>query len=47
MPRIHRLQHVECFLAAALPEDDAVRSHAQRILDQLALRKYLPVISIS
>ena len=33
----HRLQHVEGFLAANLADDDAVRPHAQRVLDELAL----------
>jgi hypothetical protein len=37
VPRIHGLKHVEGFLTTALTEDDAVWSHAQRILDQLAL----------
>jgi hypothetical protein len=30
---VHRLQHVEGFLAAALAEDDAVGPHAQCVLD--------------
>src|SRR5690348_7345668 len=35
--RVHGLQHVEGFFAAALAEDDAVRTHTQRVLHQLAL----------
>ena len=34
---VHRLQHVEGFLAAALAEDDPVGTHAQRVPDQVAL----------
>ena len=37
MAGVHRLQHVEGFLAAALAEDDAVGTHAQRVLDEVAL----------
>jgi pilus assembly protein CpaF len=37
MARIHRLQHVEGFLAAALAEDDAIGAHAKRVLDEVAL----------
>src|SRR5579863_6938476 len=35
--RVHRLQHVECFLATALADDDAIGPHTERILDQVAL----------
>ena len=35
--RIHRLEHVERFLAADLAHDDAIGSHTQRIDDKLAL----------
>src|SRR3989441_13281194 len=34
---VHRLQHVEGFAAATLANDDAVRAHAERVLDQVAL----------
>ena len=37
---VHGLQHVEGFLAAALAEDDAVGTHAQRVLHQLALADF-------
>jgi hypothetical protein len=37
MAGVHSLQHVECFLAAALADDDTVGSHAERILDEIAL----------
>ncbi len=37
---VHRLQHVEGFLAAALAEDDAVGPHAQRVLHQFALTDF-------
>jgi hypothetical protein len=32
---VHRLEHVERLAAAALPHDDAVRTHAQRVPDQI------------
>ena len=35
---VHRLQHVERFVAADLAEDDAVGAHAQRVLQQVAHR---------
>ena len=38
MAGVHRLQHVERFLAAALADDDAVRPHTQRVLQQIAHR---------
>jgi hypothetical protein len=34
---VHRLQHVEALAAAHLAQDDAVRTHAQRVLEQVAL----------
>jgi hypothetical protein len=34
---VHRLEHVERFLAADLADDDAVGPHAQRVDDELAL----------
>ncbi len=37
MAGIHGLQHVEGFLAAALAENDAIGTHAQRVLDELTL----------
>ncbi len=40
MAGIHRLQHVEGFLAATLAEDHAVGPHAQRVLDQVALADF-------
>src|ERR1019366_6413866 len=43
---VHRLQHVEGFLAAALAEDDAVGPHAQRVLDQLALADFALALDI-
>ena len=33
---VHRLQHVDGFLAADLAEDDPVGAHAQRVLDEVA-----------
>ena len=41
---VHRLQHVEGLLAAHLTDDDAVRPHAQRVLQQVALRDRLPAV---
>ena len=38
--RIHRLQHVERLAGADLAEDDAIGPHAQRVLDQVALRHF-------
>src|SRR5271166_2162373 len=38
MPGVHRLEHVECLGAPHLADDNAVRPHAQRITDELALR---------
>ncbi len=35
---IHRLQHVDCLGAAHLADDDAVRTHAQTVANQRALR---------
>ena len=29
MPCIHRLQHIQCFPAAYLPDNDAIRAHPQ------------------
>ena len=40
MAGIHRLQHVEGFLAAALAEDHPVGTHAQRVLDEIALADF-------
>ena len=40
MTGVHGLKHVEGFLAAALAEDDAVGTHAQRVLDQFALADF-------
>lgn len=37
MAGIHRLKHVERFLAPAFAEDDAFGPHAQRVLDEFAL----------
>ena len=37
MAGIHRLQHIERFLASNLTHDDAVRSHTQRIDQKLPL----------
>ena len=33
---VHRLKHVERFVSAALPHDDAVGPHAQRISHQVS-----------
>ena len=41
MAGVHRLQHVKRFRAAHLAYDDPVRTHAQRIPHQIALR-HLP-----
>src|SRR5579875_2176410 len=38
--RVHGLQHVEGFLTATLADDDAVRPHAECILDQFALANF-------
>ena len=38
VPRVHGLQHVDCFGSTTLTYDDAVGSHAQRIDDQVAYR---------
>ena len=37
MARVHRLQHVERFLATHLADDDPVRPHTQGVDDQFAL----------
>ena len=37
MSRVHRLEHVERFLASHLADDDAVRAHTQGVDHQLAL----------
>src|ERR1035438_7387089 len=37
MPRVHRLQHVESFLATHLADDYPVRPHTQGVDDQFAL----------
>ena len=34
--RVHRLEHVECFGAARLTDDDPVGSHTQRVAHELA-----------
>ncbi|MCY1232314.1 hypothetical protein D9M72_447980 [compost metagenome] len=36
MPCIHRLQHVQALAAADFAYDDAVRTHAERILHEIA-----------
>src|SRR3546814_8830847 len=36
MPGVHRLQHVEHFIAAHFADDDAVWPHAQRVAHQIA-----------
>ncbi len=38
MTRIHGLQHVECLTAADLADDDAVRTHTQRVAHEVADR---------
>ena len=38
MAGVHRLQHVERFFTAALTDDDPVRAHSQRVLQQIAHR---------
>ena len=35
---VHRLEHVERFAAAALADDDAVGTHAERVLHEIADR---------
>jgi len=37
MAGVHRLEHVERLAGANLTHDDAVRPHAQRVLDQITL----------
>ena len=37
---VHRLQHVEGLAAADFADDDAVRTHAQGVADQIALRHF-------
>ena len=37
MTRVHRLQHVECFFAAALTDHNSIRTHTEAIDEQLAL----------
>src|SRR5579871_5363760 len=43
---VHRLQHVEGFLAAALAEDDAVGPHAERVLDEFALANFALALDV-
>jgi hypothetical protein len=38
MPRVHRLEHVECLGAAHLADNDAVGPHAQSVADEFSLR---------
>ena len=38
MARVHRLEHVERFAAAALADDDAVGAHAEGVLHEIADR---------
>jgi len=38
--RIHRLQHIERFLAANLADDDAVGTHTQTVAHEFALRDF-------
>ena len=40
MTRIHRLKHIEGFIATALANDNAIRPHAQRVLHQVALANF-------
>jgi hypothetical protein len=44
--RVHRLQHVEGLARAHLTDDDPVRPHPQRVLDQLALRHLAPALDV-
>jgi hypothetical protein len=37
---VHRLQHVYALAAAHLADDDAVGTHTQRVLDEIALRHF-------
>ena len=37
MTGVHGLQHVDCFSAADLTDDDAIGAHTQSVLDQVAL----------
>src|SRR3546814_10959138 len=44
--RVHRLQHVERFSGAHLAHDDAIRPHAKRVLDEVALSDLAPALDI-
>ena len=37
VPGVHRLQHVQGFVAPHLADDDAIRSHTQSVDDELTL----------
>ena len=40
MSCIHRLKHIQCFPAAALPDHDPIRTHTQRVPHQIADRYF-------
>ena len=46
MPGIHRLQHVQNFRAAALADDDPVRTHAQGIDKKVPDRHLAPAFNV-
>ena len=46
MTRIHRLKHVECFLAAALAQNHPVGTHAQRVLNEIPLLQLAVALNI-
>lgn len=46
MPRIHGLQHIECFGTTTLANDDAVRAHAQCIGDEVAYGDHAPALGV-
>ena len=45
--RVHRLQHVERFVAADLADDDAIGPHAERVDDQIAAAGPRPCLRCS
>ena len=40
MTGIHGLQHIKRFFAPALAKDDSIRTHAERVSDQLTLTNF-------
>ena len=46
MTSVHGLQHVECFTAADLADDDAVGAHTQRVADEVTDADLSPALDV-